>query len=91
MKALSQWLKGVLDSQSSPSFGRTGAAFVVYFLVVWGCYIVSKKALIPDVPMGWITIIGILWGISGLKEAYLKGKEIVNPPPPPENKDGVNL
>ena len=90
MKSLATWLKGVLDSQSSPSFGRTGAAFVVYFLVVWGCYIVSKSAIIPVLPDGWIGIVAILWGVSGLKEAYIKRKEIINPPPP-ENKDGVNL
>ena len=76
MRELADWVKGMIDSQASPSFGRAGTGFVVYFLVVWGCYIVSKTALIPDVPYGWITIVGVLWGVSGLKEAYTKGKEI---------------
>ena len=76
MQELAAWIKDMLDSQQSPSFGRAGAGFVVYFLVVWGCYIVSKTAVIPDVPYGWITIVGILWGVTGLKEAYTKGKEI---------------
>ena len=77
MRELIDWLKGMLDSQASPSFGRSGAAFVIYFLVVWGCYIVSKTTKIPDVPYGWITIVGILWGVTGLKEAYVKGKEAI--------------
>ena len=70
------WLKGMLDSEQSPSFGRTGAAFVIYFLVLWGCYIVSKTGAIPDIPYGWQIIIGVLWGVTGVKEAYLKGKAI---------------
>lgn len=78
MRELADWLKGMLDSQQSPSFGRAGAAFVIYFLVVWGCYIVSATRLIPDIPYGWITVIGILWGVTGIKEAYVKGKEAAN-------------
>jgi hypothetical protein len=78
MKELVSYIKDVLDRDASPSFGRSGAAFVIYFLVVWGCYIVSKTGKIPDVPYGWITIVGILWGVSGLKEAYTKGKEADN-------------
>lgn len=77
MREFADWIKGMIDSEQSPSFGRAGAGFVVYFLVVWGTYIVRKTGLIPDVPYGWITIIGILWGVTGLKEAYVKGKEVV--------------
>jgi hypothetical protein len=78
-----EWLKGVLDSQQSPSFGRSGAAFVVYFLVVWGCYIVFSSRKIPDVPYGWITVIGILWGGSVVKETITKVKELANGNEPP--------
>lgn len=70
------WIMSIIDASQSPSFGRAGTGFVVYFLVVWGCYIVSKTTVIPDVPYGWITIIGILWGVTGIKEAYVKGKEL---------------
>lgn len=72
------WLRGMLADGTSPSFGRSGAGFIIYFLVVWGCYIVSKTAVIPDIPYGWITVIGMLYGITGAKEAYIKGKEAIN-------------
>ena len=78
MREFADWLKGILDAQQSPSFGRAATGFVVYFLVLWGCYIVSKTTHIPDIPYGWLTIIGILWGVTGVKEAYIKGKEAVN-------------
>jgi len=78
MNELSEWLKDTLDSQKSPSFGRASAGFVIYFLVVWGCYIVSKTAIIPEIPFNWIALVGILWGSSAAKEAYTKGKEILN-------------
>jgi len=77
VESLTTYLKQILDAQESPSFGRASAGFVVYFLVVWGCYIVSKTAVIPDVPYGWITVVGMLYGITGAKEAYIKGKEAV--------------
>jgi hypothetical protein len=72
------YIKDILDKDASPSFGRAGAAFVVYFIVMWSCYIVSKTGIIPDVPIGWIALVGLLWGGSGIKEAYVKGKELVS-------------
>lgn len=78
MRELADWIKGIIDSEQTYSFGRAGAGFVVYFLVVWGCYIVSKTDVIPDIPYGWITVIGMLYGITGLKEAYIKGKGVAN-------------
>lgn len=73
-----KWLRDILDSEKSPSFGRAGTAFIVCYLVAAGMVIVVKTFLIPDVPMGWVTIIGILWGGSSLKEAYIKGKVAPN-------------
>jgi hypothetical protein len=76
------YIKDILDKEASPSFGRAGAAFVIYFLIVWECYIVSKTSIISDVPLGWIGLVGILWGSSSAKEAYIKGKELINGNPP---------
>jgi hypothetical protein len=78
VSGLIAYIKDILDRDASPSFGRAGAAFVVYFLVVWGCYIVSKTGTIPDVPYGWVALVGLLWGGSGIKEAYVKGKELIS-------------
>jgi hypothetical protein len=72
------YIKDIMDKDASPSFGRAGAAFVVYFLVVWECYIVSKTSAIGDVPYGWVALVGLLWGGSGIKEAYVKGKELIS-------------
>jgi hypothetical protein len=78
MGGLVAYIKDIMDKDASPSFGRAGAAFVVYFLVVWECYIVSKTAAISDVPWGWVALIGLLWGGSISKEAYTKGKELIS-------------
>lgn len=78
MDKLIQWIKDILDSQASPSFGRVGTAITVLCLLCWGSYIVYGTKLIPDVPYGWITIVGLLLGIEIGKEAYIKGKEIIN-------------
>ena len=72
------YLMELLDKDASPSFGRAGAAFVVYFIVVWGCYLVSKTGKIPELPYEWVLLVSILWGGSIGKEAYVKGKEIVS-------------
>jgi len=72
------YIKDIMDKDASPSFGRAGAAFIVYFLVVWGCYIVSKTAVVPDIPYAWIALVALLWGGSVGKEAYVKGKELIS-------------
>lgn len=75
MNSFAKWVMDIIDTKESPSFGRASTMFVVYFLILWGCYIVSKTTAIPDVPYGWMTIIGLLYGGSAAKEAYIKGKE----------------
>jgi hypothetical protein len=70
-----RWCARVLDAKESESFGRTGAAFVITFLAIAGGYITIKTTTLPDVPYGWASIVGILWGVTGFKEAYIKGKE----------------
>jgi hypothetical protein len=77
MRELADWIKAMIDAEQSPSFGRAAAGFVVYFIVVWGCYIVSKTGSIPAIPESWIVMVGLLWGTTAAKEAYTKGKEIV--------------
>lgn len=71
------WVRNVLNRDSPDSFGRTGTAFVVAGIVAWGSWIVYQKTQIPDIPSAWITLVGILWGSSSLKEAYIKVKENV--------------
>ena len=72
------YIKDILDKDASPSFGRAGAAFVVSALITWGSYIVCQTTKVPDVPYGWVALVGLLWGGSGIKEAYIKGKELIN-------------
>lgn len=93
MRDFAIWLKGVLDSRESPSFGRVGAAFVIYYLVASGCYIVSKSGKIPDIPWNWIVIIAVLWGGSLTQETITRVKELGSgwqpdsTPPPGSNSD----
>ena len=72
------YIKDILDKDASPSFGRAGAAFVVCSLVAWESYIVSSTAHLTDIGLGWVALVGTLWGGSGIKEAYIKGKELIS-------------
>lgn len=62
------YLKSVMDSSESASFGRCGCAFIITNLALWAWWDVVTGYALPDVPWGWVTVIGILWGGTATKD-----------------------
>jgi len=80
-----KWIASVLDSQQSPSFGRTGSAFVTFMLLAWGSWVTYHTGAIPALPVEWAGFaVTFYLGTAG-KEAYVKSKENLSGPLPPGN------
>ena len=78
MKELTAWIKAIIDSQGSPSFGRASSSVVIYFLIVWACYLVSKNGIIPDIPPNWLLLILSLYGVSKAGDTIQAVKGVTN-------------
>lgn len=63
------WLKDIIDRDASPSFGRASSFIIIYFLILWSCWLISLNGKMIDIPNGWLILIGILWGGDAGKEA----------------------
>lgn len=61
MRELIDFIKGSLSSDGKESFARTGCMIIIYFLLLWASYIVSKTATIPDVPLQWMALVSMLY------------------------------
>lgn len=74
-----KWLVKLLSKDNGASFGRVGCAFIIAYVAAMTTVIILKAdkvpAAIPDLPYGWVTVIGILWGVGKLSEAYIAGKK----------------
>jgi hypothetical protein len=61
---LVNWLKQSLSSSNIASFGRTACAIIIYFMIVWECYIISKTVTWVDIPSNWLYLVVSLYGVS---------------------------
>ena len=66
IKAFIAWVKDVLDSQASPSFGRVGCTVVILTMLFCAVFLIVKghDLTIVDIPWGWVSVVAILWGGS---------------------------
>ena len=78
MSGFVAYIKDILDKDASPSFGRVSAAVVVFFILAWECYLVYSTSHRSALDLGWVALVATLWGGSGIKEAYIKGKELIS-------------
>lgn len=75
------WLKKILSNDKSASFGRLGAATVIYFLCLWSTWIVVKTTSIPLGAPFWFGLVTFLYlGGKGI-EAYSNKQEVKNVEP----------
>jgi hypothetical protein len=64
MKDFTRWLKECLSSSSVASFGRTATMVILFFAILWECYLLSKGGIWIDIPGNWLYLIIFLFGIS---------------------------
>lgn len=77
MRELVDFIKASLSNNTSESFNRTACAIVLYFLLLWTTYIVSKTTTIPDIPLQWAALVAGLY-LGG--KALDRKKEVVDAP-----------
>lgn len=77
---MNKFIIGMLSSDGKESFSRCACFFLIWCLCVWTSYIVSKTAVIPDIPLQWAALITLLYlggkGIDVMRER----KEAANVP-----------
>lgn len=66
MRELADFLKAGLSDNATglPSFGRISCAVVLYMLVVWESYLISKTGGWIDIPGNWLVLILALWTVA---------------------------
>lgn len=68
MRELTDFIKNALSQGAAESFARTSCAFLLYFLVVWETYLVSKTGTWHDIPANWLVLVLAIWGIGKTAE-----------------------
>jgi uncharacterized membrane protein HdeD (DUF308 family) len=58
-----KWQRTFCNDNGSPSSNRVFLALVLVFLLHWATQIMERKSAIPDIPDGWLWLIGIFSGI----------------------------
>jgi len=77
VKELVNFLKqGLSDNATDKaSFSRISCAFILYALVVWESYLVSKTATLPDIPANWLVVVLAIWAVGSAKETTVAVNE----------------
>lgn len=84
MRELVNFIKASLSNKAPESFSRTACAIVLYFLLCWTTYIVSKTTVIPDIPIQWAMLITFLYlGGKALDRKEAGNANITETPPAP--------
>ena len=74
MRELADFLKqGLCDNATGlPSFGRISCAIVLYMLICWESYLVSKTAVWVDIPSNWLILVLAIWAVAKGAETLSK-------------------
>lgn len=66
MREIADFIKaGLCDNATSlPSFGRIACAGVLYFLVLWETYLISKTNGWVDIPPNWLVLVLAIWTVA---------------------------
>ena len=77
MRELADWIReGLSDNATGKlSFGRMSCAFVLYFLIWWESYLVSKLGTWTDIPANWLVLVLAIWTVASAKETAVQGIE----------------
>jgi len=59
-----EWIKQSLSSSNAASFARISRAIILYFFILWECYMISKYGKWLDIPDNWLYLIIAIWGIG---------------------------
>lgn len=67
-----EWLNKLISKdESEVSLGHVSSLFLILYLaglvglLVWR----SGSVVIPDIPQGWVWVVGILWGVPKVADA----------------------
>lgn len=84
MRELVKFLKaGLCDNATGlPSFGRISCAIILYFLVTWETYLISKTAVWHDLPPNWLILVMAIWTVAKGAETVQAKIEAKNADPP---------
>lgn len=65
MRELADFIKlGLSNDDGSPSFARQGLAGILYFLVLWETYLISKLESWVDIPANWLVLVLAMWTVA---------------------------
>lgn len=66
MRELADFVKAGLSDNATrlPSFGRISCAIVLYMLIWWETYIVSKTSVWVDIPANWLVLVLAIWAVA---------------------------
>jgi hypothetical protein len=88
MKDLIEFLKRVLsDGDGIPSFARHSMAAVLYFMICWECYLISKAGVWVDIPTNWLVLVTAMWTVAKTAET-VSTHITTNAPTPPAAPGG---
>jgi hypothetical protein len=90
MRELTDFIKkGLSNDDGSPSFARQGLAVILYFMICWETYLVSKLGSWVDIPGNWLILVLAMWtvakGAETIKAKITATTEVAkdaNQPPP---------
>lgn len=76
MRELADFLKqGLSDNITGlASFARQACAGILYMMVVWETYLISKSGAWVDIPANWLILVLAIWTVA--KGAEVVGKKI---------------
>jgi len=83
MRELADFIKAGLSDNATrlPSFGRISCAIVLYMVIWWETYLVSKLGVFTDIPANWLILILAIWTVAKGAETVQAKIGASNDPP----------
>jgi hypothetical protein len=80
MRELADFLKQGLSDNALQlaSFGRISCAIILYMMIVWESYLISKTGAWVDIPANWLILILAIWSVAKGVEAVQANIEAKN-------------
>lgn len=66
------------ENNGKLSYTRVTGFIIVVCYLIWASFIVFKTSVIPDIPVGVLTLLLGLYGINKFSNALGKNKEVNN-------------
>lgn len=76
---MGKWLSKFLSKhEEEVSFGHVLCLLVICYIMVMSTLFILKAAVfptsLPDIPQGWVYVVGLFWGIPKVAEAISNRK-----------------